>query len=151
MQSFQSSFANIASHSSVLLELFYGRSMIMLVDLHTKCQFQSKFLLRISSNFYFIFSFWVTLSFIPRFGACTYDTDFCLQEYTHYSFLFVILMCSYEEVLHPMGFKAISILDNDLAVKPRKVCIEIALVKLIKDIRLTWCWYISVAYLCIWR
>ncbi|KAL6223681.1 hypothetical protein ACLB2K_002540 [Fragaria x ananassa] len=31
-----------------------------------------------------------------------------------------VSVSDYEEVLHPMGFKAISILDNDLAVKPRK-------------------------------
>ncbi|KAF5466153.1 hypothetical protein F2P56_016105 [Juglans regia] len=29
-------------------------------------------------------------------------------------------LCSYEEVLHPMGFKAISIVDNELAIRPRQ-------------------------------
>lgn len=28
----------------------------------------------------------------------------------------------YEEVLHPVGFRAVSILDNELAIGPRKVC-----------------------------
>lgn len=30
-------------------------------------------------------------------------------------------MCSYEEVLSPVGFKALSIEDNEFAVGPRKV------------------------------
>ena len=31
-------------------------------------------------------------------------------------------LCSYEEVLLPMGFRAVSIVDNELAIGPRKVC-----------------------------
>lgn len=31
---------------------------------------------------------------------------------------------SYEDVLHPLGFKAVLINDNELAVPPRKVNIE---------------------------
>lgn len=36
-------------------------------------------------------------------------------------------LCSYEEVLHPMGFKAVSIVDNEMAIGPRKVCEKILL------------------------
>lgn len=35
---------------------------------------------------------------------------------------FYLDVCSYEEVLHPIGFRAISILENELAIGPRKVC-----------------------------
>lgn len=64
------------------------------------------------------------LSFVVKFGLCTNDTDFCLKDYIQYSSFLDSNLCSYEEVLHPMGFKAISISDNDLAVLPRKVCID---------------------------
>jgi hypothetical protein len=33
-------------------------------------------------------------------------------------------VCSYEEALHPMGFKAVSIVDNEMAIGPRKVSSE---------------------------
>lgn len=47
-------------------------------------------------------------------------------------------MCSYEEVLNPLGFKQISIEDNELAVKPRKVdppslCHEILIILVLSN------------------
>ena len=37
-------------------------------------------------------------------------------------FVYTLNLCSYEEVLHTMGHRAVSIVDNDLAILPRKVC-----------------------------
>lgn len=38
-----------------------------------------------------------------------------------WTWLIAIILCSYEEVLHPIGFKAIYIVENKLAIPPRKV------------------------------
>ncbi|XAR64537.1 Thiol S-methyltransferase [Bertholletia excelsa] len=35
---------------------------------------------------------------------------------------YALSVAAYEEVLHPIGFKTVSIVENELAVAPRKVC-----------------------------
>ena len=52
--------------------------------------------------------------------------NFCMDVCLHLQLFFFKLtnlnLCSYEEVLLPMGFRAVSIVDNELAIGPRKVC-----------------------------
>lgn len=56
--------------------------------------------------------------------------DFIYKFRTPYKDSFILVkkiithlhLYSYEEVLHPLGFRATAIVDNELAIEPRKVC-----------------------------